>query len=210
MRKGLIFFLLSISLSVQAADLVTRDGKIYHDYKVLGHDAGYLTILYCDGGGKIPLSNLNDEMQKEYGYNKAQADAFVAASTEADRQARIAIENEQKAKAQHKDVALATISTAPVPSSRPTTPAPVSTNTSSSARSNPPALSQDDIDALNEKIKELKEDIRFMKKEEAKDNAVNPLTGQRTMNVTTGAYADKIEEESEELAKLQAQLAANK
>ena len=78
-------------------DLVTRDGTVYHDYKVLSHDAGYLTIMYSDGGGKIPLSNLPDDLQKQYGYNQQQADAFVQASIAQDRLDKQAIAKEEEA-----------------------------------------------------------------------------------------------------------------
>ncbi len=90
-----LLFLAGLSpLAGRADDLVARDGTVYHDYKVLGHDAGYLTIMYSDGGGKILLSNLPDNLQKQYGYNKQQADAFVQASIAQDRKDRQAIAQE--------------------------------------------------------------------------------------------------------------------
>src|ERR1700734_1303070 len=100
MRQAFCSFLLFAGLPLliaHAEDLVTRDGTVYHDYKVLSHDAGYLTIMDSDGGGKIPLSNLPDDLQKKYGYNKQQADAAVQAAIEQDRQDRQAIAREQAA-----------------------------------------------------------------------------------------------------------------
>jgi hypothetical protein len=83
---ALLFLTLTVSLT--ADDLVTRDGTVYHGYKVLGHDDGYLTILYADGGGKIPLKDLPDDLQKQYGYDPAKAAAFVQNDEAADRQQR--------------------------------------------------------------------------------------------------------------------------
>jgi hypothetical protein len=101
MKTGYILFLAIVALTaVRAEALTTRDGNVYHDYKVLSHDAGFLTILDREGGGKIPLSDLPDDLQKKYGYDKAQADAFVQATVQQDRKDRAALTTAQDLEAQ--------------------------------------------------------------------------------------------------------------
>jgi hypothetical protein len=103
---------------VYGDDLTTRDGKVYHGYKVLSHDAGFVTIMYSDGGGKIPLSQLPDDLQKKYGYNKAQADAFVQAAIAQERRDRQAIVDEER----KRQLELASQAAAPLAASMPQTP----------------------------------------------------------------------------------------
>jgi nucleoredoxin len=86
----LAFGLLAMA-RVTADDLTTRDGQVYHNYKVIDHDTGYITIMDSDGGGKIPLSNLPADLQAKYGYDPAKSAAFVQQAEEADRQQRAAI-----------------------------------------------------------------------------------------------------------------------
>lgn len=81
-----LFFLTVYGL--YAADLTTRDGQVYRDYTVIGHDTGFITIMYADGGGKIPLSQLPTDLQAQYGYDPAKSNAFVAQTVTADREAR--------------------------------------------------------------------------------------------------------------------------
>ena len=135
MKTGLIFFFLSILAlaTVQAEDLKTRDGKVYHDYKVLGHDAGYLTILYSEGGGKIPLSELPDDLQKKYGYDKAQADAFVQATIEQDRKDRAALATERNHAAQKRAADAATMQPSPPSVAANNTPSPAAVQPAASS-----------------------------------------------------------------------------
>jgi hypothetical protein len=88
-------FVLGLMTCLSAADLVTRQGKVYHNYKVIDHDDGFVTILYSDGGGKIPLKDLPDDLQKQYGYDPAKAAAFVKQFYEADAQQRLAVREAQ-------------------------------------------------------------------------------------------------------------------
>jgi hypothetical protein len=88
LSKGLLLLLVLGMTRLPAEDLTTRDGKVYRNYTVLGHDIGYITIMYADGGGKIPLSNLPAELQAKYGYDPAKSAQFVKQDTEADRKAR--------------------------------------------------------------------------------------------------------------------------
>ena len=97
MRILLPAFGLLAMARVTADDLTTRDGQVYHNYRVIDHDAGYITIMDSDGGGKIPLSNLPADLQKQYGYDPAKADAAVKEETEADQQERAAVAQAQAA-----------------------------------------------------------------------------------------------------------------
>jgi nucleoredoxin len=103
-----IFVLILLALGtlpLPAEDLVTRDGTVYRNYTVLGHDVGYLTIMYADGGGKIPLSNLPADLQAKYGYDPAKSDQFVKQDTAADRKARADLAQEEGAAAQQQQLA---------------------------------------------------------------------------------------------------------
>ncbi len=50
---------------------VTTDGKTYQDVKVEKIQEGYVTIIYADGGARIPISTLPEEVQRELEYNSA-------------------------------------------------------------------------------------------------------------------------------------------
>jgi hypothetical protein len=80
MNFKLLFLLFTIMAggTLAASDLVTHDGIVYPNYKVISHDDGYITIVYADGDGKIRLSNLPDALQKQYGYDPIKAKAAVA------------------------------------------------------------------------------------------------------------------------------------
>ena len=126
-RLLLAFLLLAaFFLPLRAADLVTREGKVYHDYTVVGHDDGFLTILFTDGGARVLLKDLPDELQKQYGYDAAKAAAFVANFNATDEQQVAAVDQARAdsaaAAAQLKQQAQAANNTSDEDS--PTTPAP--------------------------------------------------------------------------------------
>jgi nucleoredoxin len=99
--KILLLLFMALGLAgLDAADLTTRDGQVYRKYTVLGHDAGYITIMYADGGGKIPLSQLPADLQAKYGYDSAKSSQFVQQDQAADRQARAQLAQAQFAAAQ--------------------------------------------------------------------------------------------------------------
>jgi hypothetical protein len=89
-RFSLLLLLVGLA-ALRADDLVTRDGQVYKDYRVLSHDTGFITIMYVDGGGKIPLSQLPADLQRKYGYDPAAAAAAVQAATAQDRKDRQAM-----------------------------------------------------------------------------------------------------------------------
>jgi hypothetical protein len=75
------------TVSLHAADWTTTDGKIYHDVQLIHSDPDAVTILYADGGARIPLAELSADLQKRFGYVPALAQAA------ADARAKAAIEN---------------------------------------------------------------------------------------------------------------------
>ena len=94
MRTLPCLLLALLTISACAKDLVTRDGSVYKDYKVMGHDTGFITIMYADGGGKVPLSQLAPDLQKKYGYDPRAAAAAVQGANDAarrDREAALAM-----------------------------------------------------------------------------------------------------------------------
>ena len=99
MRRAayLLFWMAMVNASSQADDLVTRDGTVYKNYKVMSHDAGSITIMYADGGGKVPLSQLPGELQKAYGYNPAAAAVALQTAADQDRRDKQALAAQQAA-----------------------------------------------------------------------------------------------------------------
>jgi hypothetical protein len=214
MRSASILWLFILLSAVACADdLVTRDGKVYHDYKVLGHDAGFITIMYSDGGGKIPLSELPDDLQQKYGYNKVQADAFVQASIAQDRQDRQAVANEERRHQQQMAAnAHAQNSVAPPPAPGlvqavppPLSPSPANSLPAHSGGSEAPTsgapapLSPDDIDSIEGQISDLSADIALMKSESVP----------REPHLDQTPYTDKINAESVQISQLKQRLATD-
>jgi len=172
----LLLFVFALQLSfARGEDLVTRDGTVYHDYKVLSHDAGYLTIMDSDGGGKIPLSNLPDDLQKKYGYNKQQADAAVQATIAQDRLDRQALTKEEASQAATPAQALSQVEISPVsantsvlsvPAPAPATisaPSPPTNTQPSSTRRTTTQVTPKDIAGLKMKISELRDEMSKVK-----------------------------------------------
>jgi hypothetical protein len=83
-------------LPARAEDWIAADGKVYQDVQVLSHNAAYVTILYKDGGGRIPLTLLKPELQKRFGYDPAKAPAIIAATQAADQRDQKALAAEKK------------------------------------------------------------------------------------------------------------------
>jgi hypothetical protein len=216
---ALLVFGWAAMTNLAADDLVTRDGITYRDYKVLGHDDGYIMILYADGGGKIPLNQLPGEMQKQYGYDPAKAAAFVHA-TEADWEAAQARVDKAKALA----------AAAPTPTPAPPAVSPVkalTTATPAPAQVTPPVRSapakpavdtfanEAQIKADQTELENLEVDIRVAERDKARDsywpywNAHYDNTGTlhpNTVGVTNGdrltSYNQRKTELETEIAKL--------
>ena len=93
MRLAIPAVLFSVCiLAVHAEDLTTRDGSVYRNYRVVSSDPGYVTILYNDGGGRVPLSQLPADLQREYHYDPATAAAYTRQFEAEDRHERIAVQ----------------------------------------------------------------------------------------------------------------------
>jgi hypothetical protein len=97
MRLLLLALFLSVSLVVHAEDWTTSDGKTYQGVKVISHDDGYVSILYSDGGVRIPLRLLNPDLQAHFGYDAKKAAACEAATTAHDHADRDAVEATERA-----------------------------------------------------------------------------------------------------------------
>ena len=81
-----IILILAFTLAFTRADDITlRDGTVYKNAKVIGHDATTVTILYADGGATLPIAKLPDELQKKYGDDSEEAAAEP--QSEADKSA---------------------------------------------------------------------------------------------------------------------------
>jgi hypothetical protein len=64
---------------LHAGDWKTNDGKVYQDVKLIRLDRDAVTILYADGGARVPLANLPPELQKRFGFDPAAAQAAADA-----------------------------------------------------------------------------------------------------------------------------------
>jgi hypothetical protein len=72
---------------LHAGDWKTNDGKVYQDVKLIRLDPDAVTILYTDGGARVPLANLPPDLQKRFGFDP------VAAKAAADARAKEAAAN---------------------------------------------------------------------------------------------------------------------
>lgn len=122
-------FLLGLTVLARAEDWVTTDGETYRGVKVLSHDAAFVTIMYEDGGARIPLRTLNPTLQARFGYDAAKAAALEAATAARDRADRQALLQQQAAQT----------AATPPPASAPTTPAANPTALASPAAEPSPA-----------------------------------------------------------------------
>lgn len=69
-----------------AEDWKTIDGKVYPEIKVIKAEPDAVTILYRDGGARIPLIILPAELQKRFNYDPTLAQAAADARAVADFQ----------------------------------------------------------------------------------------------------------------------------
>jgi hypothetical protein len=71
----------------------TTTGKTYQGAKLTGIEPDGISILYADGGAKIPFSTLSPELQKEFGYNPEQAVEYARDQQYLDQIAQLEFEN---------------------------------------------------------------------------------------------------------------------
>jgi hypothetical protein len=64
---------------LHADDWKTNDGKVYQDVKLIRLDPDTVTILYTDGGARVPLANLPPDLQKRFGFDPVAAKAAATA-----------------------------------------------------------------------------------------------------------------------------------
>jgi len=72
-RLLVTLFISAVLSSSTRADDWNVNGHIYHDVKVIKHDAVNVTILCSDGGAKIAITDLSPEWQKKLGYDSSAA-----------------------------------------------------------------------------------------------------------------------------------------
>jgi hypothetical protein len=71
-------------LPLHAEDWKTTDGTVYQDVKVIKVEDDAVTILYEDGGARIPLTKLPPDLQKKFSYDPVKAKAAADARAKAD------------------------------------------------------------------------------------------------------------------------------
>jgi hypothetical protein len=67
-----------------AEDWTTTDGVTYQSVKVVLVEDDDITILYKDGGARIPIFKLPPELQQRFDYSPAKAKIAAAARAKAD------------------------------------------------------------------------------------------------------------------------------
>lgn len=107
MRCFLLFLLLSM-VAVWAEDWKTTDGTVYEKVKVLSHDDAFVTIMYADGGARVPLRLLPPDLQARFGYDPAKAGATEAATKARDAADRAAVLAREQQQARQQAAATAT------------------------------------------------------------------------------------------------------
>lgn len=210
MRLLPLFLLLAAPLICHAEDWTTADGKtIYKDVKVLSHDTAFVTIMYADGGARVPLRSLPASLQKQFGYDSAKAAAAEAATVLQDKQQKQQLEAEAQRNAQAARQRPAQLETSPA-----STPTAAAFNRpATQPQTTKPTLSPDERQAIKDQIKILQEDVAFMQREEAKLYHSTDSDGQSitasdgtTHIYSHGAYGEKIQDEQQQISDLQAQL----
>lgn len=83
---------LFLAATLHAEDWQTTNGQTYKDIRVLSHDTVFVTIMYADGGARIPLRTLPQGLQQRFGYDASAAiveEAAVKAKELKDKEALI-------------------------------------------------------------------------------------------------------------------------
>ena len=84
MKAFLALIIPLMMLPLHAEDWKTTDGTIYQDVKVIKVEDDAVTILYEDGGARIPLAKLPPDLQKKFSYDPVKAKAAADARAKAD------------------------------------------------------------------------------------------------------------------------------
>ena len=101
---GALLIIVASTISVQAEDWTTADGKTYKNVVVIGQEGDGVRVTYEGGVGKLPYYELDDDTLRKLGQDPAalaiKRAAFVKAQAEAALQAKqdAAIAAEQKRK----------------------------------------------------------------------------------------------------------------
>jgi hypothetical protein len=117
------FFLFALTLVamplLHAETWTSRDGKTtYEEVKVLKIEADAVTILDSDGGARVPLASLPNNLQKRFHYNRVKAAAAAACFTATDQESKQEVLREQGL-AYQKEVESHTLEPNPFASSAP-------------------------------------------------------------------------------------------
>ena len=84
MKAFLALIIALMVLPLHAEDWKTTDGTVYQDVKVIKVEDDAVTILYEDGGARIPLAKLPPDLQKKFSYDPVKAKAAADARAKAD------------------------------------------------------------------------------------------------------------------------------
>ncbi len=109
--KLILPFLVGLALMVsatflQADDWKTTDGKIYQKVTVVKVEPDAVTILHQNGGALVPLTTLSPELQKQFKYDPATAQAAAEARTKAQAESAKALQAEMNRAEQQRQAAL--------------------------------------------------------------------------------------------------------
>jgi hypothetical protein len=102
MKAFLALVMALMALPLHAEDWKTTDGKVYQDVKVIKVEDDAVTVLFSDGGARIPLIKLPPDLQKRFSYDpvKAKAAADARAKADAENAANLDAERALAAKQQ--------------------------------------------------------------------------------------------------------------
>jgi hypothetical protein len=145
---GALLIIVASTISVQAEDWTTADGKTYKNVVVIGQENDGVRVTWEGGVGKLPYYELDDNTLRKLGQDPAaqaiKRAAFVKSQAEAALQAKqdAAIAAEQKRK-EAEAAALAAAQTGnPTAPQNPTTPANGAPGTNPAAPQNSTATTQ--------------------------------------------------------------------
>ena len=172
--------------SARAEDWKTTEGKSYQGVTVLSHDDGFVTIMYAEGGARVPLSTLPPDLQKRFGYDPAKAAAAIAAA---------AAEDKQEREAWRADASNSLATTQPPAASQPPADVVPAQAPLHSPQPSSPAVNvfgnNVKIQEDQEKLDSLDQDLRIARRDAAQEDAWNH-TGEMHVDNTGTAHPNRV------------------
>jgi hypothetical protein len=100
MKASLALMIVWTAFPLYAEDWKTTDGTVYQDVKVIKVEDDAVTVLFKDGGARVPLIKLPPDLQKRFSYDPVKAKAATDARAKADAESAKNLQAEKDLAAQ--------------------------------------------------------------------------------------------------------------